>query len=105
MSGIESHARTRFSPTTKTPHRFFQTYSSIDELIEDYFDYIPNCASTAAFKEKEEQSLYDLYAPASMRKRLIPGLVEQLRDDPSQDVQDLLEIWDSLDIPVCQSAF
>ena len=55
------------------------------------------------FKEKEEQSLSDLYAPASM-KTAQPSLIERSRGSANRNVQRLLEVWEELDPDVFNNA-
>ena len=54
-----------------------------------------------AFREKEEQSLSDLYAPQALETIVRPGIITSGQENPNPMVQSLLKLWTELnqDIP------
>lgn len=54
--------------------------------------------------EHEAQSLRDLYAPESMRDKEESGLIHSSRSKQDKDIQDLIEIWDQIDLKASQGA-
>lgn len=54
--------------------------------------------------EHEAQSLRDLYAPQPMRVNDEFGIVTSSRSKQDQPVQDLVEIWDSIDLKTSRGA-
>lgn len=51
-----------------------------------------------AFREKEEQSLHDLYAPPSLKDNVLLGVIEASKKVSDTAVQTLLNMWRELDL-------
>ena len=58
----------------------------------------------SAFREKEEQRLTDLYAPASLKTSTIPNVIDSSQEDPDPTVQELLAMWRNVDLSISQGA-
>ncbi|KAL8936479.1 MAG: hypothetical protein Q9216_004910, partial [Gyalolechia sp. 2 TL-2023] len=54
--------------------------------------------------EHEAQSLHELYAPEAMREEDETDLVYRSRSKPDQDVQDLITLWDQIDLQATRGA-
>ncbi|KAL8968995.1 MAG: hypothetical protein Q9197_004578 [Variospora fuerteventurae] len=54
--------------------------------------------------EFEAQSLHDLYAPEHMREKDGSGLITRSRSNTDKAVQDLLKIWDQIDLGASKGA-
>ncbi|KAL8989104.1 MAG: hypothetical protein Q9177_001935 [Variospora cf. flavescens] len=54
--------------------------------------------------EFEAQSLHDLYAPEHMREKDESGLITRSRSNSDKPVQDLLKIWDQIDLRASKGA-
>ncbi|KAL8647212.1 MAG: hypothetical protein Q9210_005690 [Variospora velana] len=54
--------------------------------------------------EYEAQSLHDLYAPEHMREKDESGLITRSRSNSNKAVQDLLKIWDQIDLRASKGA-
>ena len=57
-----------------------------------------------AFREKEEQRLTDLYAPASLKTSTMPNVIDSSQEDPDPTVQKLLAMWRSVDFSISEGA-
>ena len=57
-----------------------------------------------AFREKEEQRLNDLYAPASLKTTTVPSLIDSSQEDHDPTVQKLLAMWRSVDLSIAEGA-
>ena len=92
MQGLSYHRRQHAA------QRYFAERSKIEEgeIVE----------STAAefFVEKEEQSLYDLYAPSSIKSTNETSLVNISSQDSNPEVQALLHRWKQIDPDAVDSA-
>lgn len=75
-------------------HRFSSTFPDLDNLAKEV-DLSSELVS--AFREKEEQRLHDLYAPASLKDNVLPGVIESSQTISDPTVQKLLEMWRGLD--------
>lgn len=74
--------------------RFSSTFPDLDNLAKEV-DLSSELVS--AFREKEEQRLQDLYAPASLKDNVLPGVIESSQTISDPTVQELLEMWRGLD--------
>ena len=90
MQGLSYHHRQRIA------QRYFAAELEKGEIIE----------STAAqiFIEKEEQSLYDLYAPLSMKPTNETSLLNISSQDSNPEVRTLLHRWKQIDPDAVDSA-
>lgn len=74
----------------KTMDFFATRYSNLKDVASET-DATKGCIS--AFREKEEQRLTDLYAPASLKTRDVPNIIDSIQKDPDPTVQELLAMW------------
>jgi len=58
----------------------------------------------AAFREREEQRLNDLYAPTSLKTNQSPDIITSSQDSPDPMVQILLDMWKGLDLAASEGA-
>ncbi len=84
-----------------TMNRFTSTYPSLEDLAKKV-DLSSEVIT--AFREKEEQRLHDLYAPASLKDNILPGIIESSQKITNPVVQDLLEMWRGLDTAESEGA-
>lgn len=77
-----------------TMNRFTSTYPSLEDLPKEV-DLSSEVIT--AFREKEEQRLNDLYAPASLKDNILPGIIESSQKITNPVVQELLRMWRELD--------
>ncbi|KAL8660136.1 MAG: hypothetical protein Q9202_006792, partial [Teloschistes flavicans] len=87
-------------------HRRLGSLTLLKERLEptNDTDASPEVESLAeALIEWEAQSLRDLYAPAAMRSNETT-LVSTSRGQTEEPVQNLLKLWDALDVQLSQSA-
>ena len=82
-----------YSQRQITMDRFSRTYPDLDNLANEL---TASSESVTAFREKEEQRLHDLYAPASLKGNSPPGVIESSQDSIDPTVQTLLEMWRAL---------
>ncbi|KAL9011241.1 MAG: hypothetical protein Q9173_003899 [Seirophora scorigena] len=78
------------------------------EIIDEINDCLRTTAQTddsslpteviSQVVEYEAQSLHDLYAPEPLRKKNESGLITSSRAKPDTAIQELLEIWDRIDL-------
>ena len=80
---------------------FNETHKDLKSLSKDAD---PSSELVTAFREKEEQRLNDLYAPALLKKNAVPGIIELSRDIPDPIVQTLLRLWEQLDSTASEGA-
>lgn len=73
--------------------RFLSTYPDLENLATEA-DL--SSAVVTAFREKEEQRLHDLYAPASLKEKSLPGVIESSQKMSDSTVQTLLKMWREL---------
>ena len=83
MQGLSYHHRQRIA------QQYFADEPEEGEIVEN------NAA--AMFIEKEEQSLYDLYAPSSMKSTDEKSLLNISSQDSNPEVQTLLHRWKQID--------
>ena len=84
-----------------TMDHFSKTYKDFGNLAKNV-DH--SSALVTAFREKEEQRLNDLYAPAALKTNVIPGVIESSQNMSDPMVQTLLEMWGHLDSTVSEGA-
>lgn len=60
--------------------------------------------TVTTFREKEEQRLQDLYAPLSMMTNKISNIVDASRNMSSPTVQELVRLWNKMDLSVFEGA-
>ncbi len=72
-----------------TMDRFSEAYKDLDDLSKE-----TDLSSqlVRAFREKEEQRLNDLYAPAPLKTNVLPGIIESSQDVQKSVVKTLLEM-------------
>lgn len=80
---------------------FVQEYPDVEQVANET-DTTKDCIH--AFREKEEQRLTDLYAPASFKDSVAPNVIESSQADPDPTVQKLLAMWRSVDFSVSEGA-
>ena len=85
-----NHARRQI-----TMKRFSITYSDLDDLVKHVKADVSS-ELISAFREKEEQSLQDLYAPPSLKDNVLPGVIESSQTVSDATVQVLLKMWREL---------
>lgn len=85
----------------KTMDFFATRYSNLKDVASET-DATKGCIS--AFREKEEQRLTDLYAPASLKTRDVPNIIDSIQKDPDPTVQELLTMWRSVDFSISEGA-
>ena len=73
--------------------RFADTYKDLGNLAKEAKS---SSELVTAFREKEEQSLNDLYAPALLKTNAVPGIIELSQNIPEPIVQTLLGMWKDL---------
>ena len=83
MQGLSYHRR------QKASEQYFASDPEEGEIIED--------SATRAFVENEEQSLYDLYAPPSMKPHSEGSLLDICAKDNDPEVQILMRRWNKID--------
>lgn len=89
------------SQRAATMDNFSKTYQDLEELANDADN---SSEVVIAFREKEEQRLNDLYAPAPLKANVVPGLIESSQNIPDPIVQDLLGMWGDLDSTATKGA-
>ena len=77
-------------------HQCFEVEPEEGEVMED--------TAARLFIEQEEQSLHDLYAPASLKAVGDGGLLHVSRQDKNPEVQALLQRWENIDRTTANSA-
>ncbi|KAL8755210.1 MAG: hypothetical protein Q9184_004869 [Pyrenodesmia sp. 2 TL-2023] len=89
---------------------YYQRLEILDELTKS-LPTITQTDDANSFKdlidrviEHEAQSLRDLYAPQPMRGEGQFGIVTSSRSKHDKAIQDLIEIWDSIDLKTSQGA-
>ena len=80
---------------------FNDIYKDLESLSKDAD---PSSGLVTGFREKEEQRLNDLYAPALLKKNAVPGITESSHDIPDPIVQTLLGLWEQLDSTASEGA-
>ena len=80
---------------------FNAVYKDLGSLSKDAD---PSSVLVTAFREKEEQTLNDLYAPAQLKKNTEPGIIDLSQDNPDPIVQTLLRMWEQLDSTASEGA-
>ena len=80
---------------------FGQEYPDLEQVAEETDT---TKGSIHAFREKEEQRLTDLYAPASFKDSVAPNVIESSQADPDPTVQKLLAMWRSVDLSISEGA-
>ena len=86
MQGLGFHQR------QVVAQQFHEKYPGVKEVGS--VDVKPD--EVAAFKEKEGQSLSDLYAPQAFKGLVRRGIIESSQENPNPMVQSLLKIWTEL---------
>lgn len=84
----------------KVAEAFSQKFPCCNEITEDDI----GADEVKAFREKEDQTLNDLYAPAALRTTTLPDIIQSSQADTSPMVQSLLGIWRELDDSMPQGA-
>ena len=84
-----------------TMNRFTSTYPSLEDLAKEV-DLSSEVIT--GFREKEEQRLNDLYAPASLKDNILPGIIESSQKITNPVVQHLLKMWRGLDTAQSEGA-
>lgn len=95
LQGLNHHQR------KKTMACFVEKFPSLKDVANET-DATKGFIS--GFREKEEQRLSDLYAPASFKTSTVPSVIDCSQDDPDPAVQELLAMWRSVDISVSNGA-
>ena len=72
---------------------FPATYSRLDDLAKE-MDVSSELINR--FREREEQRLHDLYAPASLKDNVLSGIIQSSQKTSDPMVQELLEMWRAL---------
>ena len=86
MQGLGHHQRQLVA------HKFLQKFPSFKDITEENAE----SDEVKAFKEKEDQTLNDLYAPAALKTSALPGIIQSSQQDPDPMVQTLLKTWREL---------
>lgn len=89
------------SQRAATMDHFSKTYTNLEELTTDVDR---RSELVTAFREKEEQSLNDLYAPAPLKAKVEPRLIDFSQNIPDPIVQTLLGMWGDLDSTASKGA-
>lgn len=89
------------SQRAATMDHFSKTYKDLGQLAKEGGH---SSELVMAFREKEEQTLNDLYAPPSLKANPVPGLIEYSQNNPDPMVQDLLGMWGDLDSTTSKEA-
>lgn len=95
LQGLSHHQR------QKTMASFSKAYPNLEDVANET-DATKGLIS--AFREKEEQRLTDLYAPASLKTSTVPSIIDSSREDPDAIVQELLAMWRSVDLSISEGA-
>lgn len=95
LQGLSHHQR------QKTMASFIRRYPNLDDLASET-DATKGFIS--AFREKEEQRLTDLYAPASLKTSIVPSLIDSSQSDPDPTVQELLAMWRRVHFSISEGA-
>ncbi|KAL9068327.1 MAG: hypothetical protein Q9161_006250 [Pseudevernia consocians] len=95
LQGLSHHQR------QKTMASFAKQYPDLVDVANET-DATKGCIS--AFREKEEQRLTDLYAPASLKTSTVPCFVESSQEDPDPTVKELLAKWRGVDVSISEGA-
>ena len=74
--------------------RFSNTYKDLGNLAKEAHR---SSELVTAFREKEEQRLKDLYAPALLKTNVVPGIFELSQNISDPIAQTLLGMWEDLD--------
>lgn len=83
-----------YSQRQVTMDRFSNACPDLDNLAKEM---TVSSEPVNAFREKEEQGLHELYAPASLKGNASPGVIESSQDSIDPTVQTLLAMWRALD--------
>ena len=78
-----------------TMSRFLTVFPDPDDLVKEA-DVSSELITT--FREKEEQSLHDLYAPPLLKDNILPGVIESSQKISDATIQILLTMWRELDL-------
>ena len=95
LQGLNHHHR------QKTMTAFAKRYPNLENVAKETD---ATKGFILAFREKEEQRLNDLYAPASLKSSTMPNILDSSQEDPDPTVQQLLEIWRSVDFSISEGA-
>lgn len=95
LQGLSHHQRQNSMAS------FAKRYPNLEDVAEET-DATKGVIS--AFREKEEQRLTDLYAPASLKTSITPSIIDSNQKNPDPTVQELLAIWRSVDFSVSEGA-
>ena len=95
QQGLSYHQR------QKTRAGFAKQYPKLEDVANET-DATKHFIS--AFREKEEQRLTDLYAPASLKTSTTPSVIESSKENPDPIVQELLAMWRNVDLSVSEGA-
>ena len=93
LQGLNYHGR------QKTMAAFARKYPKFKDVTNETDARKP---LILAFREKEEQRLADLYAPAALKHSTLPSVIESSQNDPNPIVQKLLAMWRSLDFSISE---
>lgn len=94
MQGLEHHQR------EKVAQQLFKKLPDDGEVSEEDL----RLGEAKAFREREDQNLEELYAPAALKTRMIPGIIQSSLQDTSPIVQSLLGAWRELDKSALEGA-
>lgn len=94
IQGLGHHRRQRLAQD------FFDKFSYGKKITEEEI----GSDEVKAFREKEDQTLNNLYAPAAMRTSNLPDIIQLSQKDTSPMVQSLLETWGDLESSMPQGA-
>ncbi len=82
-------------------------YHQRENVAQTFFEKFPYGKGTTAedlrsdevkaFREKADQGLNDLYAPAALKTRVLPDIIQSSQQNTSPMVQSLLATWRELD--------
>ena len=95
LQGLGHHQR------QKTMTAFAKRYADLGEVAKETD---ATKGFILAFREKEEQRLNDLYAPASLKTSTMPNVIDSSQEDPDPTVQKLLAMWRSVDFSISEGA-
>ena len=85
----------------KTMTAFVKEYSNLGDVAKERD---ATKGFILAFREKEEQRLNDLYAPAALKTSNMPNVIDSSQEDRDPTVQKLLAMWRRVDFSISEGA-
>lgn len=95
LQGLSHHQRQKHMAS------FAKSYPILDDVAKETDATL---GVISAFREKEEQRLTDLYAPASLKTSTVPSVIDSSQTDTDPIVQELLSMWRSVDFSISEGA-